>query len=172
MRKVILFIATSLDGFIARKDGTIDWLFTDDDYGYKEFYGSIDTTLTGGVTYRGTRTFGEFPYPGKTSFVFSRKPPVNDRNPVNFISSDVAEFVRRLKLKTGKDIWLVGGGQINTILLNAKLIDKMVISVHPVILGEGIALFGERPRESFFELTDHKAYTSGLMQLTYTTKSG
>ena len=74
MRKVVLFIATSLDGFIARKDGSIDWLFSDQDYGYTDFYASIDTTLTGHATYKQTKTFGEFAFPGKTNYIFSCSP--------------------------------------------------------------------------------------------------
>lgn len=166
-RKVILFIATSLDGFIARKNGGIDWLYTDGDYGYEKFYASIDTTLTGGKTYRQALTFGGFPYPGKTNYVFTRTKPQGDRNPVTFISSDIVQFVRSLKHENGKHIWLVGGGEINTILLNAGLIDEMVISIHPVILGDGVPLFRGMPRTTWFRLSDQRVFEGGLLQVTY-----
>ena len=74
MRKVTLFIACSVDGYIAREKGGIDWLFTDNDYGYKKFYSSIDTILTGRKTYEQALGFGEWPYPGKKCYVLSRKP--------------------------------------------------------------------------------------------------
>jgi dihydrofolate reductase len=109
MRQVKLFIATSPDGFIADKNGGIDWLFTDQDYGYADFYASIDTTLTGYKTYEDILGFGEFPYPGKTNYVFSRHPRQADNNPVRFISGEIAAFVQQLKQETGRDIWLVGG---------------------------------------------------------------
>lgn len=167
MRKVILFIAASLDGYIARKDGAIDWLFTEGDYGYQEFYQSIDTTLTGNTTYQQTLTFGEFPYPGKTNYVFTRNQNQAKHNQVTFVSSDVPDFVRQLKQASGKDIWLVGGGQINTILLNAGLIDEMIVSIHPIILGEGIPLFAGQPREKKTTLVAVKSFDSGLIQLHY-----
>ena len=167
MRKVILFIATSLDGYIARKDGAIDWLFTDGDYGYQEFYQSIDTTLTGNATYQQTLTFAEFPYPGKTNYVFTRNPNQASNDQVTFVSSDISDFVHQLKQQNGKDIWLVGGGQINTILLNAGLIDEMIVSIHPIILGDGIALFVGQPREKKMTLVAVKSFDSGLIQLHY-----
>lgn len=167
MRKVILFIATSLDGFIARKDDSINWLFSDQDYGYKAFYDSIDTTLTGHATYKQTKTFGEFAFPGKTNYIFSRSPQPPDSHPVTFISSDIVEFVRNLKNQNGKNIWLVGGGQINTVMLNAGLIDEMIVSIHPIILGEGLPLFAGKPKETKFKVTAQKTFESGLVQITY-----
>lgn len=170
MRKVILFIATSLDGFIARKDGSIDWLFSDQDYGYSSFIKSIDTTLTGHSTYKQVLTFGEFPYKGTTNYIFSRTSQPPDGNPVTFISSDIAQFVRDLKQQKGKHIWLVGGGQINTVMLNAGLIDEMVVSIHPVILGEGLPVFAGQPNETKFRLARQKSFESGLIQTTYRMK--
>ena len=167
MRKVVLFIATSLDGFIARKDGSINWLFSDQDYGYTDFYASIDTTLTGHATYKQTKTFGEFAFPGKTNYIFSRSPQTPEKDPVTFVSSDIVQFVRDLKQQKGKHIWLVGGGQINTVMLNAGLIDEMIVSIHPIILGEGLPLFAGQPKETTFKVTAQKTFESGLVQITY-----
>ncbi len=170
MRKVVLFIATSLDGFIAGKDGNIDWLFTDGDFGYSEFYKSIDTTLMGHNTYKDVLQFGTFPYPDKRNYVFTRKVREPDKNPVTFITGSVSEFVLGLKNEKGKNIWLVGGGQINSILLNANLIDQMIISIHPIVLGEGIPLFkNEYLSKLQFHLEHHKVFDRGLVQLTYNT---
>jgi dihydrofolate reductase len=170
MRKVVLFIATSLDGFIAGKDGNIDWLYTDGDFGYNEFLKSIDTTLMGHNTYKDILHFGEFPYSDKKNFVFTRMKREPDHNPVTFITGGVANFVSELKSEKGKNIWLVGGGQINSILLNNNLIDQMVISIHPKVLGSGIPLFKTESLGNLqFQLERHKVFERGLVQLTYST---
>ena len=129
MRNVKLFIATTLDGYIAGPNGEIDWLKIggDLDYGYQEFYASIDTTLMGHSTYRLTLAVPEFPYPDKTNYVFTRGTPPPDTPHVRFVTGDIAGFVRSLKQESGSDIWLVGGGQVNTVLLRRDLIDEMVL---------------------------------------------
>jgi dihydrofolate reductase len=171
MRKIVLFIATSIDGFIAGKDGDTSWLFTEGDFGYNAFYKSIDTTLMGYNTYYFIRHFAQFPYPDKKNYVFSRKQRLPDENPVEFVFSDVVDFTRKLKKQEGKNIWLVGGGQINSILLNADLIDQMIISVHPVALGNGIKLFRDESLKKFrFNLVNHEVFPRGLVQLTYENK--
>jgi len=171
MRKIVLFIATSLDGFIAGKDGNTDWLYTDGDFGYNAFYKSIDTTLMGYNTYFFVRHFPEFPYPDKKNFVFTRKQRISDGNPIEFVMGDVVEFTRKLKKNAGENIWLVGGGQINSILLNADLIDQMIISIHPVALGQGIKLFRDESLKKLrFNLINHEVFERGLVQLTYENK--
>jgi dihydrofolate reductase len=172
MRKIVLFIATSLDGFIAGKDGNTDWLFTDGDFGYNAFYNSIDTTLMGYNTYFYVRRFIQFPYPDKKNYVFTRKHRTTDDNPIEFVLGDVVDFTRKLKREAGKNIWLVGGGQINSILLNADLIDQMIISIHPVALGQGIKLFRDESLKKFrFNLVSHEVFDKGLVQLTYENKN-
>jgi dihydrofolate reductase len=168
MRKVVLFIATSLDGYIAGKDGNTDWLFTDGDFGYHEFYQSIDTTIMGYSTYYFIAQFPEFPYPDKKNYVFSRKQRIPDNNPVEFVFGNAVEFTKKLKKSDGKNIWLVGGGQINSLLLNANLIDQMIISIHPVALGQGIKLFRDESLKRLnFKLINHQVFDRGLVQLTY-----
>ena len=168
MRKIVLFVATSIDGFIAGKDGNTDWLYTDGDFGYQAFYDSIDTTIMGYNTYYYIRHFAEFPYPDKKNYVFSRKQRMADENPVEFVFGDVVEFARSLRESEGKNIWLVGGGQINSLLLNANLIDQMIISIHPTALGDGIKLFKDESLKNFnFTLVNHEVFERGLVQLTY-----
>jgi dihydrofolate reductase len=167
MRKVVLFTAASLDGFIAGPAGEIEWLFTDRDYGFSPFFASADTTLSGYNTYKLAASFPTFPYPGTTNYVFSRKHQKRDNNPVEFIASDPAEFVSTLKQQSGRTIWLVGGGMLNTALLNSRLIDEMILSVHPIVLGRGIPLFGGNPRNHTLSLVGTESFTSGLVQLTY-----
>ena len=168
MRKVVLFIGTSIDGYIAGEDGNTDWLYTDGDFGYNEFYNSIDTTIMGFNTYHFIKQFPEFPYPDKKNYVFTRKKRVIDNNPIEFVFGDVVDFIKKLKKKEGKNIWLVGGGQINSLLHNVNLIDQMIISIHPIALGDGIKLFPhENLKRQQFKLVNHHLYDRGLIQLTY-----
>ena len=167
VRKLKLYIASTLDGYIAGPNGEIEWLESagsDLDYGYKEFYGSVDTTLMGNSTYKLTLTVPEFPYSDKTNYVFTRGTPQPDTSNVRFVSGDIAAFVRSLKQKSGKDIWLVGGGQINTVMLNEDLIDEMILTIFPFVLGEGIPLFAPGAKRSSFKTVDCETYETGLIQ--------
>ncbi len=165
MRKVIFFVASSLDGFIARKDGGIDWLYTDGDFGHKAFYQSVDAILSGRKTYDLAKSFGSWPYPGKACYVFTRKKLRADKNVI--FSKNPIGLTRKLRKQKGKDIWLVGGGELAATLIRAGLVDKIVISIHPVILGSGIPLFTGIKKESWFELTKRRVFPRGLLQLTY-----
>lgn len=172
LRKVVLYIATSIDNYIARKDGSVDWLDATPnpeklDYGYYSFYKDIDTTLMGNGTFQEVLGFNvPFPYPDKTNYVFSRNSGLKDSN-VEFISEDIAGFVADLKQQKGKDIWLVGGGQINTILLNAGLVDEMIITRIPIVLGEGIPMFSGIPKETVLDLKKSEDFNNGIVQMTY-----
>lgn len=171
MRKIILFIASSLDGFIAGKSGEIDWLFTDQDYGYTEFFKAIDVVIMGRKTYDQALTFGEYPFREKEAFVFSRtRVGATDGN-ANFISGDVAVFTESLKSRHGKDIWLVGGSELIQQFLKHDLIDEFVISIHPIILGEGIPLFPIPNPMQELHLEQCKTFNTGLVQITYSRKS-
>ncbi len=172
MRKVQLYIAASLDGYIARKDGGIDWLSAvekkGEDYGYGEFIASVDATLMGRKTFEQVLSFeGEFPYMGKENYVFSRSRRDQGGVPVQMVNDGPAAFVGQLKNKPGGNIWLIGGGQLNTVLLNAGLIDELILSVIPVILGEGIPLFDGQPEEARLRLRRQQAFDTGLVQLVY-----
>jgi dihydrofolate reductase len=170
MRKIKLYIASSLDGYIASEGDGIDWLFTDEDYGYAKFYDSIDTILVGRKTYDQSLKFDEYPYKGKKVYVFTRR---TDRNKnahyVEYINADIPSFVRGLLLQSvGKDIWLLGGGEIVSILLNADLIDEIILSIHPIILGgKGIPLFSNIKKQVKLQLLESIPFGSGLVQLCY-----
>lgn len=167
-RKVKLFIASSLDGYIAREDGDVIWLFSDADYGYSQFFASIDTVLMGRKTYDKLLGFGiEYPYRGKKSYVFTRSAKwANDLN-VEFVSEEAADFVQKLAGSKGEDIWVDGGSEIISALLNAGLIDEIVVSVHPVVLGRGMPLFKNMQRQIDLKLVKSIPYPSGLVQLHY-----
>lgn len=168
MRKLKLFIASSLDGFIARPDGALDWLPDDgDDYGYNDFIATVDTTLMGGKTYRDVLSLPKFPYMNLDNYVFTRQKNIKKDVNVKFVSDQICQFTRDLKIKAGKDIWLVGGGEIIAEMYNVGLIDEYVIATIPVILGKGIPLFFSLDRQENLQLIDSKSYPSGVVQLTY-----
>ena len=173
MRKLQLYIAASLDGKIARPDGDVAWLDEvpnpgHDDYGYAAFMQEIDTTLMGHNTYRQLLDFDiPFPYTETDNYVITRDRNRMQADHVTFISGNVGRFVRNLKESEGKNIWLIGGGQVNTLFLNEGLIDELILFVMPVVLGKGIGLFEGRPDISFLELSSHKRYSSGVVRLNY-----
>ena len=174
MKKVKLYIAMSLNGKIAAADGGIDWLESipnpdESDYGYLDFFESIDTTVQGNATYKQILSWDiEFPYLSKRNYVFTRDSSQRDDRNVMYVSEHPIDFMRDLKLKPGKDIWLIGGGQINTLLLNAGLIDEIQVYVMPIILTEGIDLFESLPKETSLKLKSSKTYESGAVELIYT----
>lgn len=174
MRKIVLYTAASLDGFIARENGDIDWLFNGSegqDYGYSEFTKSVDTVIMGGATFRQVDSFeGDFPYADKRCFVFSRDVSLTHEY-AKFIHHDIIEHVKEWKEeKSNKNIWLVGGGSINTLLLEAQLIDELQLFVHPIILSKGIRMFDEVNMDSWFELSDLEEFGDGMLRLVYRKK--
>ena len=167
---VIYYVATSLDGFIARRDGSVDWLFTEGDYGYSAFYERIDALVMGSKSYKQVLTFGEWPYPGKTSYVFTREGLKTDRDDVVFVSDQPDNFLTQLEAKGYKKIWLMGGAELATSFLRQGRIDEYILSIHPVILGEGIPLvYSSIPQEDL-RLMKSKQYPDGLLQVRYQRK--
>jgi dihydrofolate reductase len=173
MRKIKLYVAQSIDGYIATLDGGVEWLNdslnedSNNDYGYSNFYNSIDTTLMGYNTYKEILGFDvPFPYPDKENYVFSRNHTKQEDLPVKFVSSDICDFVSELKKSKGKDIWLIGGGKINKVLLNNDLIDEIIITIKTVILGEGIPLFSSGTEFKKFEVIESKTLDNTFVQIT------
>ncbi|MCA0988136.1 dihydrofolate reductase family protein [Guptibacillus algicola] len=161
-RKVSVYIATSVDGYIATTDDSLDWLFRGEiegDAGYSEFYEGIDTVLIGRRTYDWfmEQEKGNYPYKGIESYVFT-KTPVENTDYVTFINEDIATFTRELKQQEGKTIWLVGGSEIVYTLMREKLVDEFIISVAPSLLGKGIPLFKESEIEADLVLKDVKQF--------------
>lgn len=176
MKKMILYIASSLDGYIADSNGGVAWLDEipnpdKSDYGYAGFYDSIDTVVMGNKTYQQVLGFGiGNPYEGKKIFVLSRnKPPVQDQY-AEFISQNIPEFLVELKKANGKNIWCVGGGEINALLLHGHLIDEIKIFIMPVVLGSGIPLTGSLDTKVNLELIHQTTYKSGVVELVYLVK--
>ena len=164
MSKIILYIATSLDGYIAIEDESIDWLPESAKSGYDAFYKSIDTVIMGKTTYDQVLTFGEYPYKDKKSFVFTTTTQTKDEN-VEFVS-DVNKFVKDDFPGVGKNIWLVGGAQIIASFLKQKVVDEIIITIIPVLLGRGIPLFKNIENDTKLELIKTKKYIQ-LVDLHY-----
>lgn len=166
-----LFIATSLDGYIAGPDDDVSWLFTDADYGFEEFYSTIDTLIMGRGTYDVLRRMGRWPYHGKRTMVVTRSPKLDIWTPdTAFFNGSLQSLEQLLKEQGVKNSWLVGGGELVASYLNEHLVEQVVVSVHPVLLGHGVPLFPtEIPRQRL-ELLNAEAYDSGLVQLKYKVK--
>ncbi len=144
-RKLVLYIAQSLDGYIATKDDSLEWLFHvegEGDNGYSDFYESVDTILIGNRTYDWIMDFekGNFPYKGKECYVFSRTPKVNTEY-VQFVQGDILPFVNKLKKQSGKNIWMVGGGNLLHPFLEENLIEELIVTIAPTVIGDGLPLF-------------------------------
>ncbi len=177
MRKIVLYIAASLDGYIARPDGNIDWLtdkkytIPDEDFGYSALMETIDTTLMGNNTYKAVLDMDmPFPYSDKKNYVFSRSEQ-KDTEFATFVKDDAVDFIEKLKEQPGKDIWLIGGGQLNSLVLNAGLLDEIILTYIPIILGKGIPLFSADAAEHKVKLvpSNSNVYRNGFLQIRYTT---
>jgi dihydrofolate reductase len=170
MRKVILGVAVSLDGYIEGPNGEYDWCFTDQDYGMSDFFKRIDSLFIGRKSYELTLTMGEAAMPGfpkLTEYVFSTTLKRVKPGAI-LIKEDIEAAVKRIKNEPGKDIWLFGGASLTTSLLNLGLIDEIGLAVHPLILGGGKPLFSNLQGRIPLTLIDTKRYSSGLVSLTYT----
>jgi dihydrofolate reductase len=165
---VTLFIATSLDGYIAGPDDDLSWLFTDADYGFTTFFSEVDTLVIGRGTYEVVRRFGEWPYPGKRSIVVSRKQDLEVDTPDTTIhSGDLEDLLEGLRGEGAQHVWLVGGGELVRSFLEKGLLDRVTVSLHPVLLGHGIPLFPSGFPKTLLMFEDAEAYESGLVQLNY-----
>lgn len=171
--RVKLYIACSLDGYIAREDGSIDWLTeyennSETDYGYSKFYASIGTVIMGRKTYEQVLGFGDWPYAEKKTYIFTRQSePLHREKNVEFISGDVGEFTRRLKENTDENIWLVGGSQLIRAFLEKDLVEDMIVFIVPIILGSGIPLFDRIGKEIRLKMINIERYESGLVGIEY-----
>ena len=171
-RKIIVHIATSADGYIARHDGDIEWLTSRPApkgfYGMNAFMRTIDTEVLGRKTYEAALLLGGKFDTKSRHIVFSRQPPPADAPPgVEFVNAPIASFVSELRERPGKDIWLMGGGELIASFLDAQAIDEFVISVVPVFIGDGIPLIARRHRHTLLDLRSVERFDDGLVQLHY-----
>lgn len=166
MRKVVLYIASSLDGYIARENGDVDWLPQSDVSGYDEFYKTVDVIIMGKTTYDQVLTFGKYPYKNKKSYVFTKSQNSTKDENTEFVSG-VDEFVKDILPNLEGNIWLVGGGQIISTFVNHGIVDEIILSIVPVVLGKGIPLFQNIQKEIKLELVKTTNHDK-LVELHYT----
>lgn len=179
MRRLIYHVATTLDNFIAHPDGTTDGFLPTGTF-IRDFLDSIKTygvILMGRKTYeygfqfglqKGQPAYAEI-NPELMNYVFSKTMEFEPTDRVQLVRGDEATFVGQLKAQEGKPIWLCGGGELAGKLLDAHLIDELIIKLNPVVFGEGIRLFGSSKSNVNLTLTDCKPYENGLIRLTYRT---
>jgi len=168
VRKIILGLGISIDGYIARLDGTFDFLFMPRDFSMAEFFASIDTGIMGRKTYdvakaQGGGSFG----PKIKTYVLSRTLPPGEREGMNFVNGSPQALVEEIRQRKGKDIWLMGGGEVARDFLKADLVDQLHLGVVPVLLGEGLPLFPTGFPQRNFELIENKTFSRGLISLKY-----
>ena len=170
-RKVILYIAASLDGYIAKPNDDLSFLNAvqreGEDYGYQEFMRSVDTVILGRKTYDWVMTQVEiFPHAELQTFVItsSKRENLGKRS---FYNGDIPELITNLKTRDGQNIFIDGGAAVVNTLLNHSLIDEIIISIIPVLLGDGVRLFNNGRPEQAMQLLSCKQFDSGLVQLHY-----
>lgn len=176
MRKVILGLALSLDGYIARENGAVDWLrmedLTEAADESRKFFKSVDTIILGRKTYeKGLELGGDMKMYGNVKlFVFTRTLQASEPENLQFVSENVKEFVEDLKRQTGKNILLMGGGDLAKTFFEENLIDELILGIQPTILGSGIPLFPPQERQTDLEMFDVKTRKSGTVQISYRVK--
>ena len=174
-RKIIAYLATSADGYIARPDGNVDWLDRPriaGDYGNRAFLRSIDTILWGRKTYDFALQHGGLAMFGSKvkNYVFSTQPPQEQPSDATFVTQKVAEFIRRLRTQRGKNIWMMGGAGIIGSFLDAGGIDEFIIHVIPILIGDGIPLGVRKNRNVALKLKSVRKYADGVVRLHYIVK--
>jgi dihydrofolate reductase len=170
-RKVILYIATSLDGYIAKPNDDLSFLSIvqqdGEDYGYREFVKSVDTVILGRKTFDWVMSqVPEFPHADKNSYIITRtvRPSVGK---TNFYTGKLEYLISKLKAEQGKNIFIDGGAEIVNELLKKNLIDEFIISIIPILVGNGTKLFKDGRPEQILELVTTKQFDKGLIQLHY-----
>jgi dihydrofolate reductase len=170
-RKVFLYISMSLDGYIATKDNSLEFLSMveqeGEDYGYNDFVKSVDAVIIGRKTYEKVISMGyEYPHTDKDVYILTRttKPSIGN---FKFYTNDLSQLVKVLKSQPGKNIYCDGGAEIANELIKNNLVDEFIISVIPILLGDGIKLFKDGRPELKLELVSTKQFDKGLTQLHY-----
>jgi dihydrofolate reductase len=185
-RKIIVYIATSADGYIARRDGNVDWLNRPqppDHYGMDAFYKSIDAVIWGRKTYepvlqqfaarkpkptaRAKKRSAQTSRSRIKNYIFSHHPPETFPSSAEFVREPIKEFAKRLRSEAGKHIWMMGGAGIIASFLDEGEIDEFIIHVMPIFIGEGIPLVQPRHRAVPLELLSMKSWSDGVVRLHY-----
>jgi dihydrofolate reductase len=163
MRGVILGLGLSLDSYIARASGALDFLFMPKDYSMAAFFATIDTGIMGRKTFDAAG--GSFNDSAMAAYVFSHSMPPGERNGVTFTNQSPGALIRQIRKKLGKNIWLMGGGELAREFFKADLVDEIYVGIVPVLLGEGILLFPRGFPQRNLSLVENKTYSQGLITL-------
>ena len=166
-RKIVLGLGISLDGYIARPNDAVDFLFMPKDYSMGPFFKTIDTMLMGRKTYEVALKMGGSFGGSMKSYVFSRTLAPGERKDVEITRQSPTTLVAWLRKHKGKDIWLMGGGELARDFLRADLVDELYIGIVPVLIGAGIPLFPPGFPQREFKLLENKTYSKGLIALKY-----
>jgi dihydrofolate reductase len=166
-----LYIAASLDGFIATPDGGVSWLepFQGDDFGYDAFIETIGTVVLGRTTYEQVRGFGDWPYAGKRGIVVSSQPPGDLPDGVEQRCPPFDDLVSDLKTRSAGDVWIVGGARTIGAFFDLDAVDGIELFVMPVLLGSGLPLFGSSRSAMLLRLKETRPYPGGVVKLVYDT---
>ncbi|MEM1182015.1 MAG: dihydrofolate reductase family protein [Acidobacteriota bacterium] len=174
MQELRYYVATSLDGFIARGDGSFDDFVWDDELvaDFMATVGTFSAVLMGRKTYDvGLREGKTSPYPHLQQLVFSRSMDNSPDPAVELVREGAVERVREVKAQDGDGVWLCGGGELATLCLKAGLIDRLTLKLNPVVFGKGTPLFTERLDVGALEHTGRRAFESGIVQMEYRLKT-
>jgi len=176
MPEVILYTAASLDGYIARADGDVDWLSAVEqpgtDYGYTNFYASVDALVMGRKTYELVAGMADWPYAGRPSYVLTRQGLRSERDDVRFTDAAPDALCEQLDREGHDRVWLVGGGEVVAAFQRRGLVHEYIVSIVPTLLGTGVPLFPRVEVETPLDLAESRLYPSGLVQLTYRPSAG
>ena len=173
MADLIYYVAMSVDGFIADKDGGVGWLEklppspSGSDYGYGRFYNNTDALIMGRATYEQVLDFGEWPYAGKPTWVMTSQPLTSQRDDVFITQQSPIDVIADISGRGLGQIWLVGGGLLAKTFHDQSLISETIISVIPYLLGDGIPLFALGAQETSLTLMTAETYDTGVVQMTY-----
>ena len=168
MRSVVLCLGISVDGYIARPDGAVDFLFLPKDFSMAPFLATIDTIVMGRKTLDASLKMGDSSFdPTKATYVFSRTQPPGARDGVLFTSDYPASVIPKIRKKAGKDIWLMGGGELIHDFLKADLVDELFLGIVPTLLGAGIPLFPAGFPQRDFEFVEANTFSQGMVTLKY-----
>jgi dihydrofolate reductase len=170
MRKLKYYVACSVDGFIAHKDGSLNGFLAEGEHvtDYLDSFKSFDAVLMGRKTYEvGLKEGLTNPYPTMKSYVFSRTIKKSPHKNVEIVSEKIVKFVRTLKDKTGKDIYLCGGAELASMLIAENLVDEIILKMNPLLFGSGISLFSGIIKQTSLEFANSKIYSNGVLLLHY-----
>jgi dihydrofolate reductase len=165
MRKVILGLGISIDGYVARLNGAVDFLFMPKDYSMGPFFATIDTAMMGRKTFDAAKgaSFGE----SLATYVFSRSRSPRECDGVTFVDESPESLVSELRKRPGENIWMMGGGELAREFLKADLVDEIHLGIVPVLLGEGLPLFASGFPQQDFSLIENTSYSRGMIALKY-----